>query len=163
MLGLQWLQHTGVFNRSCSSEFQAIYGSIEGAKCISEAAVLAVGRGVPTHFVLGSSACREKTAPILCFSLHDLLRGWLLPFLHLCSVNVGDCLRVDMGCVSQLEPGSAAAPSQAFPRAGSEKLCRLSWAAPRQLSRFHFSSLSSSALTSSNEAFCAQCLFPSCI
>lgn len=145
----------GYCNRSCSSEFQAIYGSIGGAKCISEAAMLAVGSVISTHFVLGRSACRVRTVPILCFPLHDLLRGWLLPFLDLCSVNVGDCLRVGMSCVSQLELGSAAASSKAFPQAGSEKLCRLSWAAPRQLSRFDFSSLSSSALTRSSELFCA--------
>lgn len=107
----------GYCNRSCSSEFQAIYGSIGGAKCCQSQRlpVLAVGSVVPTRFVLGSSAGKETAAPILCFSLHDLLRGWLLPFVDICTVNVHDCLRVDRSCVSQLEPGSAAAPSQAFP------------------------------------------------
>lgn len=123
----------------------------------------AVGTAVPTHFVPGSSTCRERTAPIPRLSLHDLLSGWLLSFLDLCSLSVHDCLRVDTSCVSRLEPGSAAA----FPWAGSGRLCCLCWGhvvwgSSRQLNRFHFSSLSS-ALASSSESLCAQYLFPSCI
>lgn len=157
MLGLQWLQHTRVLQQEL--QFKQHMAALELPNASQRLPMLAVVTVVPTHFVLGSSACRERTAPILCFSLHDLLRGWLLPFLDLCSVSVHDCFRVDMSCVSQVDAGSAAAPSPAFPPVRLQKAVlpelRACWAALRRLSRFHFSSLSSSALTSSSESLCA--------
>lgn len=163
MVATHWGIATGVAVQS----FKQYTAALEVPHTPQWLPALAVGSVVPTHFVPGSSACREKRASVLRFSLHDFLRGWLLPLLDLCNANVRDCLRVDMSCVSQLEPGIAAAPSQAFSPGRLRKAVlpelQACGAAPRQLSRFHFPSLYSSARPSSGESLCAQCLFPSWI